>query len=96
MTDSEYPPTRKRRITPGRIYLDRLDAPKRALTRLIDELDDLDADDRDRILLARRAMSIREPVLLLPNAVKIAHCAAEADIRRIWAKYHPDISMEAL
>ena len=94
MTEHDSWQRRKRWVRSGRAYLDRLDAPKRALARLIKEIDDLDVDDRDRILMARTAMSIRGPVLLLPGAVRIAQCAAEADIRRIWASYHPDVPIE--
>jgi hypothetical protein len=80
----------------GSGYLRRLDAPKRALSHLISELDDLDDDDRDRIMLAQRAFSIRGPVLVVPNAVRAMQTTAESDIRRIWAKYHADLPMEAL
>jgi hypothetical protein len=71
-------------------------APSRALSLLLEELDDLDEHDRERVLLARRAMSLREPTLLRSNAVGNVRLAAEADIRRIWTKRHPDSPMETL
>lgn len=96
MSDPESRPGWKRWLRPGRAYLDNLSAPSRALAQLLEELDDLDEYDRDRIFLARRALSIREPVLLRSNGVRKVHLAAEADIRRIWTTYHPDTPIEEL
>ena len=78
----------------GEAYLDQFEAPRRALLHLLVELDDLDADDRERIVLADRAMRIQGPVWIVPGALESMQMAAEADIRRIWSKYHPDDPIE--
>ena len=96
MTDPDSRPGWMRRLWPRNDQLGALDAPSRALSLLLEELDDLDEHDRERVLLARRAMSLREPILLRSNAVGNVRLAAEADIRRIWTKYHPDESIESL
>lgn len=77
-------------MSPGAAYLRRLNAHTRMLERLMSEVDTLDEDDRDRLILAERAMNVRGPVLFVPSALKHMQRAAESDTRRIWAKYHTD------
>jgi hypothetical protein len=71
----------------------------RCLQVLLDELDTLDAPDRERLLLAQRAFEVYQHaahLVFLPGAAECMLCGALSDITAVWARNHPGVPMERI